>query len=251
MPAVIDAGGHGQLPLQFLEQAHRHQGIRDLVIAAKAERHQSVIAPGRGQPNRRPAVLARRLDAHTRVRLDELGARQIAHRHEHVARFGRNGADDDRDAAPDDAGFFRGDRRQRVAEILLVIEIDRGDGRRNGLHDVRRVEASAKTHLEHRDVHARAPEELEGDCRGHFEECRRRFERSIGEQAVDHLSDVLDQLDRAGSSQRARHRPQTVPRGERGAATCSGRPLLPLPEGRSRSWPSPIPCRSYLRRGCS
>ena len=149
-------------------------------------------------PNRRAPVLARRLDAHARVRLDEFGARQLAHRDDDVARLGGHRTDDDGDAAPDDAGFLRGNRGERVAEILLVIEIDRGDGRRDGLHDVRRVEASAEADFEHRDIHARAPEDLEGDRCGHLEEGRRRFERSFREQVVDQPPHVFDQFDEHG-----------------------------------------------------
>ncbi|MCH7769279.1 MAG: elongation factor P, partial [Nitrospinae bacterium] len=45
-----------------------------------------------------------------------------------------------------------GDRLERVAEILLVLQPDRGDDTGDRCHDVRRVEPSAQTDLEERQV---------------------------------------------------------------------------------------------------
>ena len=60
-------------------------------------------------------------------------------------------------------GLLGRDRRQRVAELRLVIEVDRGDGRGDGRDDVGGVEAAAEPDFEHGDVDARVAEQLERD----------------------------------------------------------------------------------------
>ncbi len=53
-----------------------------------------------------------------------------------------------------------------------MVEPDRGNGASRGRNDIRRVEATAQAHLDHRDFHARAAEQLERDGGRGFEECR-------------------------------------------------------------------------------
>ena len=182
---MIDAAVTGSCPLELFQQAHGDQGIRHLVVAAEAELHTAVVAQFRRKPDGGPAVRADRLEAHSGIGLDEGRSAELAHRYEDVARFRGHRADDDRDAAPEHSGFLRGNRRQRVAEILLVVEVDRGDRRGDGLDDVRGVEPAAESDLQDSDVDARPPKQLEPDGRGHFEERGRRFERSVRKQAVD------------------------------------------------------------------
>ena len=75
-------------------------------------------------------------------------------------RLGRLGGGD-RDAGADDVGLVGRDLPQRVAEVLLVVEVDRredADGRRA---DGGRVVATAQTDLQHRHLDALAREVVE------------------------------------------------------------------------------------------
>ena len=59
------------------------------------------------------------------------------------------GQGDGGDAGAEDSGFFAGDVSDGVAEKLLVIEIDVGDDREDGLDDVGGIQAS--THADFED----------------------------------------------------------------------------------------------------
>jgi hypothetical protein len=67
---------------------------------------------------------------------------------------------------------------ERVAEMLLMIEVDGRDRSGHRRDHIRGIEAAAQANLNHADLHARAAKELE--CRG-----RRRFEerRMDGQRA--------------------------------------------------------------------
>ena len=55
---------------------------------------------------------------------------------------------DDRDATFDDPRLFGGDVRERLAQELLVVHVDRCDDRQAWcFHDIGRVEPSAQAHL--------------------------------------------------------------------------------------------------------
>ena len=68
---------------------------------------------------------------------------------DHLARLVGEHAADHRHARLDDAGLFAGDRRQRVAELLRVVEADAGDDRDQRLADVGRIEPAAQSHFQH------------------------------------------------------------------------------------------------------
>ena len=86
--------------------------------------------------------------------------------------LGRHPADDDRHARLDDAGLLDGDRFERGAQVLLVIEPDRRDGGDQRVEDVGRVEPAAEPDFADRDLDAGAAEQLERHRRRHFEERR-------------------------------------------------------------------------------
>ena len=100
--------------------------------------------------------------------------------------------DHDRHAGFEDAGFLTGDLLQRVPQKPLVIEIDRGNGRRHRAHDVGRVEPPAEADLEHGDVDRRAAEQFERRGGGHLEERRLNLKRALGSQPFDRVADLRD-----------------------------------------------------------
>ena len=87
--------------------------------------------------------------------------------------LGRECAHHDGPTRLHDPRLLGGDRGERVAELVGVLEFDRrhaGDGR---IDDVGRVEASPETHLEHDAVELRLGEEQERGGGGDIEEGRR------------------------------------------------------------------------------
>ena len=182
-PPAVDR----QLPLQLFEQPHR-----DERHSAPDDRREGPAASSRS----RASASSIRTDVRPSSLVDSMrtpasastnSAPASSHIDTSTSRASAATRPDDHgDAAPDDAGFLRGNRRERVAEILLVIEIDRRDGRRDRaatmfVESRRPPRPTSST----ANVDARAPEQLERDRRRHFEERRRRFERSIREQLVD------------------------------------------------------------------
>ncbi len=89
-----------------------------------------------------------------------------------VARWGHECPQHDGHARLDDARLFEGNRLERVAEMLLMIEVDGGDGARNRRDHVCRVEPSAEPDLDHANLDRGAPKQLEGDRRRGLEERR-------------------------------------------------------------------------------
>ena len=148
---------------------------------AGAARRRRSRADGR---RRRPTVdaVARRV----RDRRESSSARRARARPRSMAAAasGSSAPDDDRHARLDDAGLLERDLAQRRAEILLVVEGDRRDRRRrSGDSDVGRVEPAAEADLEHGDVDAGAPEQLERDRGRHLEERRLHVERAVARAA--------------------------------------------------------------------
>ena len=80
--------------------------------------------------------------------------------------------------------FSRAMDSMRVPELGLMIEVDRGDGRRDRRDDIRRVEPSPQPDFEDRDLDTRAAEQLEGRRRRAFEERRRRVEDTASRSAT-------------------------------------------------------------------
>ena len=79
----------------------------------------------------------------------------------------------------DDTRLFGSDLRERVAEVLRVVEADVGDDAEDGRDDVRAVQTAAEACLDDGDVHLAAAEIVEGHGRGQLEEG--------GLQAVDEV----------------------------------------------------------------
>ena len=75
-----------------------------------------------------------------------------------------------RHARLDDSRLFKGDFRQRVAENIAVVKSDVCNHRKHRSHDVRTVETSAKTGLDHGDINTLRSEPLEGHHSRNFEE---------------------------------------------------------------------------------
>ena len=139
--------------LERFEHAHRDPGVAGLMGSAKAEANRTVLACAPVGSDQRRAALARDV-------------------FDHGQRFRRDVADHDRDARLDDAGLLRGDRVQRIAEILLVIEVDRRDG------------------CDHAELHAGTAEQVEGHRGVGFEECRRRADRPVGNRGFNRALDL-------------------------------------------------------------
>ena len=68
---------------------------------------------------------------------------------DHRLRLRFRDAAHDRHARLDDPGLFAGDRGERVAELLRVVEADAGDDRHDGQADVGRIEPAAESDFQH------------------------------------------------------------------------------------------------------
>ena len=78
-----------------------------------------------------------------------------------------------------------------VAQMLLMVEPDRGDGAGHGGNDVGGVEPAAEAHLDDRNLGSGAPEQLEGDGGGGLEEGRQDAQYLAGHQAVREVEHVV------------------------------------------------------------
>src|SRR5690606_26938014 len=80
-------------------------------------------------------------------------------------------------SAPKNSGFLVRDRLDRIAKDRGMLESDVGNARKDGLDDIRRIEASAKAHFEDRKVHLRFAKRLESNQRHGLEkaELTKRF----------------------------------------------------------------------------
>ena len=97
------------------------------------------------------------------------------------------GADHPR-ARLDDAGLFRGDFLDGMAEKIFVIEIDLRDDGDFRQQDVRGVETPAHADFAHRKFRRpRAAKYIEGHGGDALEKCRVRGQRPRGEQFLDDL----------------------------------------------------------------
>ncbi len=163
--------------------------------AAQRERQTCVAAGGRLEIDLRTALAQAHDRRRVPLRQDQRGIDLAASCLDDgldVWRVGREHAERPR---LDHARFFAGNGLERVAEILLMIEVDRRDGAGARIDGVGRVESSAESNLEQCHVHGRAPEQLQRGGGGHLEERRRRRQLSRG---------VLHTLD-GGVERRGRH----------------------------------------------
>ena len=107
---------------------------------------------------------------------------------QHAHRRGLLPPGQDGDTGLDDPGLFHGDRLERVAQHVLVVEADRRDHRQRGRHDVGRVEAAAKAGLEHGDADLRVGERERAQGERRLEEGATRAGRH-GRNAREALRD--------------------------------------------------------------
>ena len=99
---------------------------------------------------RSPDMVAACELASTHVRAASRAARRVPATRSITPRLGGHLPDDDRNARLGDAGLLEGDRRQRVAEMTLVIERDRGDRCYVGVSDVGGIEPAAEPDFDDR-----------------------------------------------------------------------------------------------------
>ena len=132
------------------------------------------------------------MPVHVRVRagVDETGPPGVRRPLQHVAglRFVLRG--DHHRIRLDDPRFLEGDRGERGAQVLLVVEIDGRDADGQRTDDVGGVEAAAHAHFEYRDVDLPAPEERERQRRRRFEERRRMLETARFSQRLNRFTDA-------------------------------------------------------------
>ena len=114
------------------------------------------------------------------------GLRACANRAPHIASPRTHDA---RHTGLEHARFLLGDLREGVAQDALVFQADVRDHRDLWCHDVGRIEATAKPHLEDDDIAPRVPKGLERKQRGVFEERKRRQTR-IRAQLLDAIRRV-------------------------------------------------------------
>ena len=69
----------------------------------------------------------------------------------------------------EDMRLFPADLLARIAEILLVIQVNAGEDRAVGIDDVDRIQAPAQTHFEHSAIETRGGEQREHRQGGEFE----------------------------------------------------------------------------------
>ncbi len=186
----VDAG-----VVERFEQRHRDEGVGRLVLAGEREPHRAVGArrgvEGDGEvPVRGAADHA--LDAFRGV--DQRRPGRVRGRDHGVERVVGEVADDQRHPRPRNGRLLGGDRRPRVAEPRLVIQIDRDDGGGHRITDVGGVETAAEADFDDADVDPCPPQQLVGDGGHGFEEGRLVGEAAVGEAGGldrEHVGDRL------------------------------------------------------------
>ena len=136
------------------------------------------------------------------IRQDEFCSTFAGDPGDDVVRLRRHGTHDHRDARFDDAGFLTGDIRERVAEVLLMIEVDRRDGGHDGLNDIGRVEPSAQANLDDAELDAGVTKQVERHRRRRFEEGRLSRERVLRDHRLDRGLHVGRRLPHLGGADR-------------------------------------------------
>src|SRR6202008_1868306 len=90
----------------------------------------------------------------------------------------------------DDAGLFRSDFTQRVAEEIFVIEIDSGDDADLRRDDVGRIQAAAEPRFEHGEVDPSFGKIEKCDGGDALKKSRVRAQRAVSQQFFDERVDA-------------------------------------------------------------
>ena len=226
-----DAGG-----LERVEQGVRDRDIRGLVAPAEPDPR----PPQRGQIDDDPVAVP--VDERGRADLDERHVEAPGPAPDDRERLAR-GAGDGAIAPLDDRRLLAGDRRDRRAQPVGVVEIDVRDGRDAAIPGVGRVEPAAEAHLHERDVEIGLREMTEHDRRQQLELGR------IPETPGDPIGEGQHLGDQARERRRRRrpaHRPRSARDTSRGAAWASGPRGARQPATRCR--PTPVRCPSRWSR---
>src|SRR6266478_1076473 len=93
-----------------------------------------------------------------------------------------------------DTGLFGCDFVQRVAEKILVVEIDAGDDGNGGRKNVGGIEAAAEAYFEDAEFDALTSERFECHGRDAFKIGRMRTEFSIGEEFFDQIVNASERF---------------------------------------------------------
>ncbi len=144
---------------QRLDGSQRHRGVVGLVRSQ--QRHQHVrVRPGQAAQLEQLAPDRQRSGEHAELE-PFAGDRRADLGHAAQQDLGRGHllpGQDGEAAGLDDPGLLPRDLLDRVAQVGLVVQPDRGDHRDGRVHDVRRVPRAAHAHLDHRDVDGRVGE---------------------------------------------------------------------------------------------
>ena len=185
----------GQTRREFARE-HGRAGVTTLVFARQADFRQPLRESVADESERRTDGLGAGDD-------DRFG-------------FGRDVADDARDARLDDARLLAGDGRVGRSEVFLVVEADRRDHADFRRADIGGVEPTAESGLEHGHVDAARGELDERRRRDQFEERRRGF-RVFGADGFVMRAQRLGVGDDRGVGERRCGRPGCARRWRRGA----------------------------------
>ena len=183
----------GAAAQQRLRGGDGEQGVAGLVLAEEGEEHLLVAA---GDPLQREHLPADARGAGEHADLLPLdGGLRAELRHalaQHVGGVlvGLLGEDRDR-LGGEDPGLLPRDLGDRVAEVLLVVQGDRGDHGDVGVDRAGRVPGAAEAGLDHGDVHGGGGEGLEGH-RGEVLEVGQRRAAGGLRLGVDDLREGLD-----------------------------------------------------------
>ena len=110
--------------------------------------------PAHEWPKSRPARNSGAPSSSTRRKMDSHGVGFAVH---------------ERHGGAHDSGLFVADLLQRIAQVVGVLNANAGDDTEVCIDDIDCVQAAAEAHLEHRDVHRRSFEQVQGRQQGKFE----------------------------------------------------------------------------------
>ena len=227
---------------EHLARARGERQVRGLVRAEHAARELAAVVEAEAQ-----AVLAR---AHVaRGDLLERGVDRDRLRRERAPGLGRERAVQRGCAGAEDAGLLARDRLERLAQLVGVLELDRGDDRDARVDGVGRVEPAAEPDLDRSDLDPRGAEQVQRERGGGVEEARTQLR--VGAQPLDRGPDLAQPGHELALSPPARRRSGSARASSRGAARCRCRRALPprAADTRSRAWSCPsLSSRRRARR---